>query len=213
VPVLVADPDPFARARGCESIAADGRFVVCAEATDAPSAVAQALVHRPLVCLLAVDMPGGGIAAASEIHARLPTAKIVMLAATSEDRVVIAALRAGASGYLLKDAYLPRLSYSLWDAFQGKAAMPRAVMGRVIAHFGDSSPTWKTVLGPTASRLSTREWQIIALLEEGLETTEVAARLSVSPATVRSHRASARRKLRASGGELAGPLPGLLADG
>jgi DNA-binding NarL/FixJ family response regulator len=130
-----------------------------------------------------------------------------MLGATSEDRVVIEALRAGASGYLLKDAGMPRLPHALWDAFHGKAAMPRAVMGRVIAHFSDSSPTWKTVHSPAASRLSTREWQIVALLGEGLETTEVARRLSVSPATVRSHRASARRKLRASGNDLEAPMP------
>jgi DNA-binding NarL/FixJ family response regulator len=152
-----------------------------------------------MVCLLDVDMPGGGIAAASEIHARLPEAKIVMLAGESEDRVVVAALRAGASGFLLRDADMPRLSYALWDAFHGKAAMPRAVMARVIALFEDSSPTWKKVhSGPP---LSTREWQVVALLAEGRQTTEVAARLSVSPATVRSHRARARRKLRASGKE------------
>lgn len=154
-----------------------------------------------MVCLLDVDMPGGGIAAASEIHARLPEAKIVMLAGESEDRVVVAALRAGASGFLLRDAPMHRLSYALWDAFHGKAAMPRAVMARVIALFEDSSPTWKKVLSNTGSPLSTREWQVVALLAEGRETTEVAARLSVSPATVRSHRARARRKLRASGNE------------
>ncbi|MDP9259806.1 MAG: response regulator transcription factor [Actinomycetota bacterium] len=201
VTVLIGDSDPVSRARTRELVAGDPRFSVCAEAVDAPSAVAQALAQQPMVCLLDVDMPGGGIAAASEIHARLPEAKIVMLAGESEDRVVVAALRAGASGFLLRDAPMHRLSYALWDAFHGKAAMPRAVMARVIALFEDSSPTWKKVLSNTGSPLSTREWQVVALLAEGRETTEVAARLSVSPATVRSHRARARRKLRASGNE------------
>ena len=203
VTVLIGDSDPIARARARELVAEDPRLAVCGEAADAPSAVAQALAQRPMVCLLEVDMPGGGIAAASEIHARLPEAKIVMLAETAQDHVVLAALRAGASGYLLKDADMPRLSYALWDAFQGKAAMPRALMARVIAQFEDSSPTWKTVLSSTGAPLSTREWQIVALLADGLDTTEVAARLCVAPATVRSHRASARRKLRANGSDLA----------
>jgi DNA-binding NarL/FixJ family response regulator len=152
-----------------------------------------------MVCLLHVEMPGGGIAAASEIHARLPEATIVMLAGESDDRVVIAALRAGASGFLLAEADMHRLPYALWDAVHGKAAMPHAVMTRVIALFADSSPTWKTVLSDTGPQLSTREWQVVALLAEGRETTEVAARLSLSPATIRSHRARARRKLRANG--------------
>ena len=81
----------------------DGGLVVCAEAADAARAVQQALETRPDICLLDVRMPGGGVAAAWEIAARLPTTKVVMLTVSDEDGDLFRALRAGAVSYLVKD--------------------------------------------------------------------------------------------------------------
>ena len=81
----------------------EGGLVVCAEAADAARAVQQALETRPDICLLDVRMPGGGVAAAWEIAARLPTTKVVMLTVSDEDGDLFRALRAGAVSYLVKD--------------------------------------------------------------------------------------------------------------
>ena len=84
-------------------------LVVCAEAADAAHAVQKALETRPDICLLDVRMPGGGVAAAWEIAARLPTTKVVMLTVSDEDGDLFRALRAGAVSYLVKDIDLSAL--------------------------------------------------------------------------------------------------------
>ena len=86
----------------CHVLRDDDRFDVCAVAADAAQAVQAALWERPDVCLLDIRMPGNGVAAAWEIAARLPAAKIVMLTVSDDDADLFAALRAGADGYLLK---------------------------------------------------------------------------------------------------------------
>ena len=81
----------------------EGGLSVCAEAADAAHAVQLALETKPDICLLDIRMAGGGVAAAWEIAARLPTTKIVMLTVSDDDGSLFAALRAGAVGYLIKD--------------------------------------------------------------------------------------------------------------
>ena len=110
--VLVADDHAPTRDDVCRALT-DGGFVVCAEAADAARAVQQALEMRPDICLLDVRMPGGGVAAAWEIAARLPMTKIVMLTVSEEDGDLFRALRAGAVSYLTKDIDFETLPQSL----------------------------------------------------------------------------------------------------
>src|SRR5438874_7879242 len=119
--VLVADDHAPTRDDVCRALT-DGGFVVCAEAADAARAVQQALETRPDICLLDVRMPGGGVAAAWEIAARLPMTKIVMLTVSDEDANLFSALRAGAVGYLIKDVDLRILPRALRDTADGRAA-------------------------------------------------------------------------------------------
>ena len=107
---------------------ANERFDVCASAADAAEAVQGAVRERPDICLLDIRMPGSGLAAAWEIAARLPRAKIVMLTVSDEDDDLFAALRAGADGYLLKTMNLQRLPDALAGVCSGEAAMPRALV-------------------------------------------------------------------------------------
>ena len=100
--VLIADDHAPTR-EDVRRALTDGGLVVCAEAADAARAVQQALETRPDICLLDVRMPGGGVAAAWEIAARLPTTKVVMLTVSDEDGDLFRALRAGAVSYLVKD--------------------------------------------------------------------------------------------------------------
>ena len=196
--VVIADDHAPTRADVRATLEADARFEVSAEASDAAGAVEAAVKARPDVCILDVNMPGGGVAAAWEISSRLPETKIVMLTISRENRDLFAALRAGASGYLLKDMDPTRLPHALGDVLNGEAALPRVLVSRVIDEFRDRTPRRRKVIaeGPYAD-LTSREWQVLDLLRQELSTAEIARRLVLSPVTVRTHVASILRKVRA----------------
>jgi DNA-binding NarL/FixJ family response regulator len=157
-----------------------------------------AIGERPDVCVLDVNMPGGGVAAAWEISSRLPQTKVVMLTVSSESRDLFASLRAGASGYLLKEMDPQRLPHALADVVNGEAALPRTLVARVMDEFRDRTPRRRKVLAEGAfAELTSREWQVLDLLRQELSTAEIARRLTVSPVTVRTHVASILRKVRA----------------
>ena len=197
VRVLLADDHVHTRADIRDTLEADGRFVVCAQAADAPGAVEAALRERPDVCLLDIHMPGSGIAAIWEITARLPQTKVVMLTVSREEGDIFAALRAGAVGYLLKDMNPARLPHALLDVVSGEAAIPREIVIRILAEFRDRSPR-RRAAAPTedGAALTSREWQVLELMRLNLGTADIARRLFLSQATVRSHIAAIVRKLR-----------------
>jgi DNA-binding NarL/FixJ family response regulator len=197
VRVLVADDHAPTRDDVREALEADERFVVCAEAADAPAAVQLAVRKRPDVCLLDIRMPGSGIAAAWEITARLPTTKVVMLTASDESRDLFAALRAGAAGYLLKDIDPAEIPAELMSVLAGEAAIPGSLVARMADHFRDRSPRRRSVTSPVGdAQLTSREWEVLDLLRQGLSTAEIARRLVVSPVTVRTYVHAILRKLR-----------------
>ena len=197
VRVLIADDHAPTREDVRRALEADPRFEVVAEAADAFAAIEDAVRLRPDLCLLDVHMPGGGVAAAWEITGRLPQTKIVMLTVTDDQRTLLAALRAGASGYLLKDMDPTRLPHALDDVLRGEAAMPRSLVARLIDEYRDRDPRRRaTVAGGPASQLTSREWQVLDLLRHGLPTSEIARRLVLSPVTVRTHVSTGLKKLR-----------------
>lgn len=197
--VVIADDHAPTRADIRATLEADPRFSIAGEAADAAGAVESAVGERPDVCLLDVNMPGGGVAAAWEISSRLPQTKIVMLTVSREDRDLFAALRAGASGYLLKEMDPARLPHALNDVLNGEAALPRTLVARLIDELRDRTPRRRKALaeGPYAE-LTSREWQVLDLLRQELSTAEIARRLVVSPVTVRTHVNSILRKVRAT---------------
>jgi len=196
VRVLLADDHPPTRADVREWLEADGRFEVVAEVADAPQAIESALQERPDLCLLDVRMPGTGAAAAWEIHARLPEAKIVMLTVSDDDDDLFAALRAGASGYLLKDIDPERLPHALDDVMSGRAAMPRDLVSRLIGEFRDRGPRRRAAVSAgSGTELTSREWQVLDLMRQGLSTAEIGRRLFLSQTTVRTHIAAVVKKL------------------
>lgn len=173
------------------------RFAVCAEAGDAAAAIEAAVRTRPDLCLLDIRMPGGGIAAAWEITARLPAVKVVMLTISRDDYDLFAALRAGASGYLLKGTPLEHIPRALEDVLAGEAALSPALVTRMVEEFRDRAPRRRRVLQLSAdAQLTSREWEVLDLLRHRFTTAQIARRLYVSPATVRSHIAAVLRKLR-----------------
>ena len=196
--VLLADDHSPTRADVRKTLEADPRFHVVAEAADAAAAIEAAVREWPDVCLLDVKMPGTGVGAAWEISARIPETKIVMLTVSRDDQHLFAALRAGASGYLLKDMDATRLTHALTDVLDGKAALPRELMARLVGEFRDRNPRRRKAIseGPYAT-LTSREWQVLELLRQELSTAEIARRLTLSPVTVRTHANNILRKVRA----------------
>jgi DNA-binding NarL/FixJ family response regulator len=171
-------------------------FEVCFEAANAADSVAAAERERPDVCVLDVQMPGNGIAAAAQIAARLPETAIVMLTVSDSDEDLFAALRAGAQGYLLKDMDPGRLPLALEGVLAGEAALPRALVARVLDEFRTRRRRRRLLLpGGRGCTLTDREWETLEFLAEGLSTAEVAERLLVAPVTVRRHAAAIVKKL------------------
>jgi DNA-binding NarL/FixJ family response regulator len=195
--VLVADDHGPTREDVCRVLGSAENFEVCAVAADAAAAVQAAMREQADVCLLDVRMPGSGVAAAWEIGARLPEARIVMLTVSDDDTDLFAALRAGADGYLLKTMDLTRLPAALAGVCIGEAAIQRTLVARVLARFHGREPRWRpvTVGGPAGQRMTSREWEVLELLAQGRSTAQIADELVLSASAVRVHIASVVRKL------------------
>jgi DNA-binding NarL/FixJ family response regulator len=192
--VLLADDHPPTRA-GVRSALEGAGFDVCADVPDAATAVSAALALRPDVALLDVHMPGSGIWAAREISAQLPDTAIVMLTISRNDDDLFDALRAGASGYLLKDMDPARLGAALDGVLAGEAALPRSLTARVIEEFRGRGKRRLPFTGERGAALTSREWEVLDLMRDGLSTAEIAERLFVSRVTVRRHVSGILRKL------------------
>jgi DNA-binding NarL/FixJ family response regulator len=195
--VLIADDHAPTRDDVRRALEGEHRLDVCASAADAAGAVQGAVRERPDICLLDIRMPGSGLAAAWEIAARLPQAKIVMLTVSDEDADLFTALRAGADGYLLKSMNLRRLPDALVSVCSGEAAMPPVLVARVLECFRGREPRWRRPAGGGSAvrRLTSREWEVADLLAQGRSTAEIARRLVLSTSAVRVHIASIVRKL------------------
>lgn len=193
VRVVVADDHAPTRLGVRLSLEEDG-FEVVAEAATATAAVQAVSEHRPDVALLDVHMPGDGIAAARAIGRALPATAVVMLTVSRDDEDLFEALRAGARGYLLKDIDPARLPHALRGVLEGEAALPRGLVARLVDEFRSRERAPSRGTGPAAS-LTEREWQVLELLRQGLDTAAIGQRLAVTPVTVRSHVSAVLRKL------------------
>ena len=193
--VVMADDHAHVRAMLREALE-DGGCEVCGEGASAEDAVRFAVACDPDVVLLDIHMPGNGIAAARRISEELPQTAIVMLTSSREDEDLFDALRAGASGYLLKGSDPREIPGQLRDVLAGKAAMPPSLMARVLEEFRAPKRSLLRKPSPAADKLSAREREIIGLLAEGLSTDQVAKKLFVSATTVRVHVSSVLRKIR-----------------
>jgi two-component system nitrate/nitrite response regulator NarL len=193
--VLIADDDVSTRV-GVRLALEEGGFVVSAEEDTGPRAVAAALRDPPDVCLVEVNVPGGGLEAVAAIRGRLAETRVVMLSASSKDEDVFAALQAGASGYLLKGMNPARLGPTLIGVLQGEAALPRELTARLIREFRARARRGETGLVRRGkNELTSREWDVLDCLCEGLSSRQIADRLFISQTTVRRHVGSILVKL------------------
>ena len=194
--VVIADDHAPTRAGVRQALELDG-FVVAAAVSDGPKAIAAAIEHRPAVCLLDIHMPGGGVRAASEITSTLPDTAVVMLTASRDDDDLFDALRAGASGYLLKDMDPDRLGAALRGVMAGEAALPRSLALKVMRQL--QSPARRRLLpskGSPVGKLTSRETEVLEMMAEGLSTEQIAEKLFIGKVTVRTHVSNVLKKLR-----------------
>jgi two-component system nitrate/nitrite response regulator NarL len=201
--VVIADDHPPTRAGVRQALELDG-FEVVADVGDAPKAVAAAHEQRPDVCVLDIHMPGGGIAAAREITGRHPGTAVVMLTASRDDEDLFEALRAGARGYLLKDMDPDRLGSALRGVLDGEAALPRALVLRLMTEFA-AAPARGLLRRsrPATAKLTSREVEVLDLMADGLSTEQIAGRLFIGQVTVRTHVSNVLKKLGAKDREAA----------
>ncbi len=184
--VLVADDQELVRDGFCVILEAAG-FVVAGEAADGAQAVEIAARERPDVVLMDVRMPVmDGLEATRQIKASPDAPKVVILTTFDLDDYVYEALRAGASGFLLKDAPRADLIAAIRLAAAGDALLAPSVTRRLIEAFARRPAS----MAPSPSRLSSltpRERDILLLVARGHSNTEIAAELVVSEATVKTH--------------------------
>ncbi|NBE79495.1 response regulator [Micromonospora rubida] len=193
--VLIADDQDLIRAGLAMIIEARPDLTVVGEAADGVEAVTLAERHRPDVVLMDVRMPRrDGIEATRDLVARGNPARVIMLTTFDLDEPVFAALRAGASAFLLKDTRPADLAEAVRVVARGDALLAPTVTRRLLDRYVDRLPA-----DPQAPRrlaeLTARETEVLVLAAQALSNAEIAARLYVSTATVKTHMSAVLTKL------------------
>lgn len=195
--VAVVDDQALVRA-GVRVLLQDEEDVeLVGEAADGEAALALVRQTQPNVVLMDVRMPGmDGIEALRQIISdpALVATRVIMLTTFDLDEYVFDALRAGASGFLMKDTEPGELLRAVRVVAQGESLLSPNVTRRVIREFA-VRPAAKPPPQQSLDALTDRERQVVALVAEGLSNDEIASRLFVSPATVRTHVGRAMMKL------------------
>jgi len=192
--ILLVDDHPITRAALASLLEGHG-FNVAGEAADGEEAIDLARRLRPDLVLLDLSMPGlDGLQALPRIREAAPETEVVVLTASGTEDNLLAAIRGGAAGYLLKSEPPERIAEFLRGVAQGEAALSGEVARRLLEQVREGG-IGLSVPEEIARSLSARELEVLLLLDEHLGTDEIAARLFISEHTVRSHVKSLLRKL------------------
>jgi DNA-binding NarL/FixJ family response regulator len=192
--VLIADDHTMVRESLVGVLNASGVCEVVAEAADGMTAVEKALQYRPDVAIIDISMPRlSGVEVVRRLHAELPTTRTLVLTMHEEDEYVLHVVRAGASGYLLKDSATSELILAVRNLHAGRGHFgPNAA--RVLAE-QVHQPT--PDLDDPYGRLTAREREVFHLIVEGRTSKEIARQLEISAKTAENHRARVLEKLKA----------------
>ncbi|MGI8973060.1 MAG: response regulator [Gaiella sp.] len=192
--ILVVDDHPLTR-EALSSLLEQHGFDVVGQASDGEEAIEQARETQPELVLLDLTMPGmDGLTALPHIREAAPGAEVVVLTASGTEENLLAAIRGGAAGYLLKSEPPERIAAFLRGVAGGEAALSGAVARSLLERVREGG-RMGGVPEDIAHLLSAREVEVLLLLDEHLATDEIATRLFISEHTVRSHVKSLLRKL------------------
>jgi DNA-binding NarL/FixJ family response regulator len=182
--VVIADDQPMMRAGFKAVLEATGDIEVVAEAGDGEQAVRAANEHAPDVVLMDIRMPGiDGI----EATRRLPRQRVLILTTFGLDQYILEALRAGASGFLLKDAPTHEVVAAVRAVAAGDAVLSPVVTRQLLDQVARRLPAAVSQRPGDLDLLTEREREVLRMLANGLSNAEIAAALVVSEATVKSH--------------------------
>lgn len=185
--VMLVDDDQLMRTGLRAVLSADEGLEVVAEAENGRQAVQRAPHARPEVVLMDVRMPDlDGIAATGELLAVAPEAKVVILTTFEEDDYILGALRAGASGFLLKRTSPEDLTAAIHTVAAGEALLSPSVTRRVIDRVS-AQPLIGDAADPRLEELTPREREVLELVAQGLSNGEIAAALTVEETTIKTH--------------------------
>jgi two-component system nitrate/nitrite response regulator NarL len=187
--VIVADDHPLFRDGVVNSLRAAADIVVEAEAGNAEEAIGYAREHLPDIALLDIRMPGGGINAARAIAQACPATKIVMLTVSEDEDDLLNALKAGASGYVLKGVSARELTGILRRVYGGEAYVTPALAGQLLREMSRPRPA-----GPL-DELTPREREVLELVASGRSNSEIGQTLGLAEKTIKHYMTNLLGKL------------------
>ncbi len=186
--VIVADDEALVRHALKVFIDATPDLELVGMATNGSEGVALCVEHKPDVALVDIQMPVlSGIDAAAQITKEAPETRVLALTTFSSERHVIAALRAGASGYLVKDTPPDEIVAAVRDVHEGRSVLSPRITQELIVAVRDASDVGGRVVLGDAEALTDRELATVALLAEGKSNAEIAQAMFISEATVKSN--------------------------
>ncbi|MDN5861471.1 MAG: response regulator transcription factor [Pseudonocardia sp.] len=190
--VVLADDHPVVRDGLAAVLSTKPGIEVVGLAANGREAVREAVLLRPDVLVLDVQMPDlGGVGAAREIARAAPSVAVLMLTMFDDDESVFAAMRAGARGYVLKGATQEEIVRAIHAVAAGEAIFGPGVARRVLAHLSGHGPTTDPL-----PQLTPREREVLQLQVAGRTTAEIGQRLGLAPKTVANHMSAVCAKLR-----------------
>jgi DNA-binding NarL/FixJ family response regulator len=194
--LLIADDQELVRAGFAAILGAEEDMEVVAEAADGAEALELTRTTRPDVALMDVRMPNvDGLEATRLLMARPDPPRVLVLTTFDLDEYVYEAMKAGAIGFLLKDVPRNQLTTGVRMVAQGESLLAPRITRRLIERFVSSGPAAATEASQKLAELSTREVDVLRLLSEGLSNEEIATRLFITRATVKTHVANVLMKL------------------
>lgn len=190
--ILVIDDHPLLRDGVCSTLESENKFTVVGQGASYKDAIALANELIPDIIFLDISMPGGGVNAARDIHIALPSIKLIMLTVSEDEKDVIAALQAGAKGYILKGIGGKELINAVHSISRGETFINANLAANILlntSNQGTDSP------GSPLDKLNKRESSILKALERGLTNKQIADELFLSEKTIKHYMTSIMQKL------------------
>lgn len=194
--LLLVDDEPMIREILRDYLSADSSIEVVGEANNGEIAVRQAAALHPDIVLMDMQMPVlDGVGATAQIHAAHPEIKILGLTTFSTDRYVVDLLRAGGSGYLVKDTKPREIVAAIHAVLAGESVLSPEVTRFVVKGLEESVPAQVTPDSELVERLTDKELEVIQLLSQGMSNREMAQALFVSESTIKARFVKIMEKL------------------